>query len=193
MSNYSPAAGAASSASGRVQAERMTVRFDPPAVALYCSVARPNTRPIAFKPAMPIHFAIDRQNRLVAYVVEGTATTEEARAFLDAVMRHPHYRYGFDFFGDRRDVDAAPEPNYIFAVAAEVNARAARLAPCRWAVIVDGEVAHGMARMWGLLAAGSGVDIRPFHSAADAREWLSLAEDYSPLERVNAARAVPGG
>lgn len=141
---------------------------------------------------MPIHFAIDRLNRLVTYVVEGNATADEARAFLDAVAAHPHYRYGFDFFGDRRDVDAAPEPNYIFAVAAEVNARARLIGPCRWAVVVGDPVALGMARMWAHLAASSGVDIRPFPTAAEAVAWFALTEDYCPLERVTAARALAG-
>jgi hypothetical protein len=117
---------------------------------------------------MPIHFAIDRQNRLVAYVVEGNATAEEARAFLDAVVAHPHYCYGFDFFGDRREVDSAPEPVYIYAVAAEVNARARLIGPCRWAVVVGDPLAFGMVRMWGLMAQASGVEIRAFRTAEEA-------------------------
>jgi hypothetical protein len=141
---------------------------------------------------MPIHFAIDRQNRLVAYVVEGNATAEEARAFLDAVVAHPRYCYGFDFFGDRRDVAEAPEPVYIYAVAAEVNARARLIGPCRWAVVVGDPLAFGMARMWGSMAQSSGVEIRAFRTAEEAAGWLALTEDYSPHERVNAARAFSG-
>jgi hypothetical protein len=139
---------------------------------------------------MPIHFAIDRRQRLVSYVVEGNATAAEARDFFNQVLRHPDYRCGFDFFGDRRGVDAAPEPTYIYAVAAEVNARARQLAPCRWAVVVSDILGFGMARMWAILAEQSGVTIHPFQSAEEAAAWLGLPASYSPLERVEAIKLL---
>jgi len=141
---------------------------------------------------VPIHFAIDPRHRLVIYCVEQDATTDEARDFFRAVASHPSFRTGFDFLGDRLGVGAAPEPTYVYAVAAEVNSRARQLAPCRWAVVVRDLLGFGMARMWSLMAQDSGVQIRPFQAADDAAEWLGLPEGYSAAERLRLAGALPG-
>ena len=84
---------------------------------------------------MPIYFTVDRALRQVAYVVEGDATPDEARAFLDAVLAHPEFRPGFDFLGDRRGVDRAPGTRYVRAAAGEMRARATDLRRCRWAAV----------------------------------------------------------
>jgi hypothetical protein len=141
---------------------------------------------------VPIHFAIDPRQRLVIYSVERDATPEEAREFFREVASHPAFRTGFDFLGDRLGVGAAPEPTYIYSVAAEVNARARQLAPCRWAVVVRDPLGFGMARMWSLMAQNSGVEIRAFQRADDAVAWLGLPEGYSAAERLRLAGALPG-
>jgi hypothetical protein len=140
---------------------------------------------------VPIRFAIDPRHRLVVYCVECDATPDEARDFFRAVVSHPSFRTGFDFLGDRLGVGAAPEPTYIYSVAAEVNARAAQLAPCRWAVVVRDLLGFEMARMWSLMAQDSGVQIRPFQRSDEAAEWLGLPEGYSVSERLRLAGALP--
>jgi hypothetical protein len=129
---------------------------------------------------MSVHFRIDPGSRLVSYVVEGDATADEAREFLDAVLAHPEYRRGFNFLGDRREVDRAPGTRYVHVVAAEVNARCKALGRCRWAVVVSGELADGMARMWGQMTGFSGVEIRAFRSVESACEWLGVVADRAP-------------
>ena len=51
---------------------------------------------------MGISFTIYPFGRLVRYTVEGTATVDEAGAFLDAALTHPRFERGFMFLGDRR-------------------------------------------------------------------------------------------
>jgi len=128
-----------------------------------------------------VHFTIDRAVRLVAYVVDGTVTEDEAHEFLASVLAHPDFETGFNFLADRRGVTAVPDANYIYAVAVEVNRHQADLAPCQWAVIVSNDVAYGMTRMWGLLTADSGVKIIPFRTAEVATAWLGLSPRYAPL------------
>jgi len=119
--------------------------------------------------------------RLVAYVVEGDATREEARAFLDEVTSHPDFEPGFDFLGDRRLVRRIPSSGYVYAVLDEVNARHDTLGLCKWAVVITDNLAFGMTRTWGTLAERSGVAIRPFRTPGQAAAWLGLRADYSPL------------
>jgi hypothetical protein len=128
---------------------------------------------------MPVHFAIDAAARLVAYAVEGDATPEEAREFLDAVLARPDFERGFYFLGDRRAA-ALPDAVFVREVAREVRSRAGSLAPCRWAVVVPSLAAFGMVRMWGVLTERSGVEVVPFTSPDEAIEWLGLPAAYSP-------------
>jgi hypothetical protein len=129
---------------------------------------------------MGILFRIDAAARLVEYVIEGDATAEEARAFLDAVLDHPEFCRGFNFLGDRRGVGRAPGTRYVQSVAAQVNERCKALAPCRWAVVVSDELADGMARMWGQLTGFSGVTIQAFPTAEEAADWLGITPTKPP-------------
>ena len=72
---------------------------------------------------MPVHFRIDRDARLVVYVVKGYATRTEAREFFDAVLAHPDFERGFNFLGDRRAAYKGQSSGYILAVSDEVKAR----------------------------------------------------------------------
>ena len=142
---------------------------------------------------MSIHFTIDRCERLVTYVVEGGTCPVEACTFFDAVLEHPHYRCGFDFFGDLRRMGGAPEPHYVYAVAAEVVAHAVMLGPWRWAVVVADDTAHDRVRMWAALAAPSGVLIHPFRTSEEAADWLGLPAGYAPLAQLVANPIPPAG
>jgi hypothetical protein len=139
---------------------------------------------------MPIQFTVEPQARLIVYVVEGNATSDEARLFLDAVLAHPAYQRGFTFLGDRRDVVRGPTSAYVYGITDEVNARATQIAPCRWAVIVSDTYAYGMARMWAIMTERSGVQILPFRTAKAATDWLGVDESYVPARFVTASNCA---
>jgi hypothetical protein len=103
--------------------------------------------------------------------VDGVATRDQAREFLDAVLAHPHFERGFAFLGDRRNVASGLDAAYIGAVVDEIRHRAHVLAPCRWAVVVATEDGFGAIRMCAMLSDRTGVQIAPFTSADRAAEW----------------------
>lgn len=121
---------------------------------------------------MGIRFIIYPTARLVAYTVDGSATSDEARAFLDAVIAHRHFERGFDFLGDRFGDDEEPDTGFLRAIALEVRSRVTQLAPCRWAVVDPSPVAFGMVRMWGILVQESGLQVAPFTDMSEASEWV---------------------
>lgn len=135
---------------------------------------------------MGVRFTIDADERLVSYVVEGITTLDHARAFFAAVLTHPDYAPGFNFLGDRREVDEEPDSAYIRAVSLEVLARQGILGPCRWAVLVDSDASYGMVRLCGLLTASSRVEIKPFRTMSEAGQWLGLPANYPSLTPVGA-------
>jgi hypothetical protein len=139
---------------------------------------------------VPISFTIDPAARLVVYIVEGNATREEAIEFVDTVIAHPHFRRGFNFLGDRRDVVKGPSSGYIYGITEDINARKKELAPCRWAVIVSDDYAYGMARMWGIMTEKTKVEILPFRTAEEATVWLDVDASFVPLRFVSASREL---
>jgi len=141
---------------------------------------------------MGIRFNVYPMARLVAYTVDETATPEDARTFLDAVLAHRHYQRGFDFLGDR-SAGGEPDASYIHAIALEVRNRVDRLAPCRWGVVVPTLVGFGMVRMWAILTQETGVEIAPFLSAAEASEWVGAnTAERHVIGEAASGRAIAG-
>ncbi len=128
---------------------------------------------------MAIRFSVHPSARLVTYEVEGTATRDDAKEFLDAVLAHPNFERGFAFLGDRRGPGSEPDMTYVRAVAKEVQARASRLAPCRWAVALSTAAGFGAIRLCNLLTLESGVEMAPFMTPDQAAEWLGERPDGS--------------
>jgi hypothetical protein len=121
---------------------------------------------------MGIRFIIYPTARLVAYTVDGNATAEDARTFLDAVVTHRHFERGFDFLGDRFGDEEEPDTTFLRAIALEVRSRVIQFAPCRWAVVDPSPVAFGMVKMWGILVQESGLQVAPFTDMSEASEWV---------------------
>jgi hypothetical protein len=121
---------------------------------------------------MGITFTVYPLGRLVRYTVEGSATPDEARAFLDAVVTHSRFERGFMFLGDRRWA-AEPDAAYIRAMDQEIRGRLSLLVPCRWAVVVSTPAAFAAIRAWGSLLQGSGVEVVPFMSMEAASDWVA--------------------
>src|SRR5262245_25434688 len=124
---------------------------------------------------MPIRFTVHPSARLVTYSVEGTATLDEAREFLDAVVAHPDFRRGFAFLGDRR-MASEPDARYVRALADEVQDRAHLLAPCKWAVAAPTAEGFRMVRLWSFQTLPSGVEAAPFMTPTAAAEWLGVGK-----------------
>jgi hypothetical protein len=139
---------------------------------------------------VPVQFTVHPDARLVVYIVEGRATPEEAREFLDAVASHPDFQRGLNFLGDRRDVVRGPSSGYVYGVSDEVNVRKAQFAPCKWAVIVSNDYAYWMARMWGMMTEKSGVEIVPFREAEEATEWLGVDAYHVPTRFIPSSNNV---
>lgn len=121
---------------------------------------------------MGIRFIVYPTARLVAYTVDGTATAEDVRTFLDAVVTHRNFERGFDFLGDRFGNDDDPDMGYLREFALEVFSRVKQFAPCRWGIVEPNSVGFGMVRMWGILAQPSGVQVAPFTDMSEASEWV---------------------
>jgi hypothetical protein len=139
---------------------------------------------------MPIDFTIDPAARLVVYIVEGTASREEAIEFIDTVIAHPEFQRGFNFLGDRRDVVHGPSSGYVYGVTEDINSRRNALSPCRWAVIVSNDYSYGMARMWGIMTERAKVEILSFRMAEEAAGWLGVSADHVPQRFVPRSKEI---
>jgi hypothetical protein len=139
---------------------------------------------------MPIRFSIYPIGQLVTYTVEGAATADEVREFLDAVFADRRFRRGFDFLGDIAGDAAEPDAAYTTAVGGEVLARLARLRPCRWAVIVPSRAGYEMVLARVVPACAGGVEVAPFPNWDEAMGWLGA--DRAGVAAVGPLTELPG-
>lgn len=121
---------------------------------------------------MPIHFQVHPTNRLIDYTVDGTPTAEDAREFLESVLKHLDVEPGFRFLGHACG-KGEPDAAFNHVVARAARALSHLIAPCRWAVVVPKEAGRGMVRMWSSLMKGTGVKVMPFKTPEAAAEWLA--------------------
>jgi hypothetical protein len=123
---------------------------------------------------MTIRFTIDAPARLVRATVTGpeNATPGEFRDFLDALTSSTAFRPGFDVLYDRRAVIDLPDDAFVRAATEEIEARADRLAGCRWAVVIGDRPALAVVRLTTLLGERAGVEARPFFAPEDALAWF---------------------
>ena len=127
---------------------------------------------------MPISFFIQPDQRLVSYVIRGSTTVAEAQACLDEIISHPQFERGFGFVGDRRGIDEDATADYMIAIGRLIKARANRLSPCRWAVMVRSEADFALVRVWAMALQDTGVVMEPFTVFDRANSWARGASRY---------------
>ncbi len=123
---------------------------------------------------MPLQFEIDIAANLVRATIIGNAnlTAPEFREFLSAVIAHPDYQPGFDFFYDRSAVTAMPDETFVRAALDEIGRHADQLKVCKWAVLIGAQPALDIVRMTAMLSERPGIEARPFISRESAFAWL---------------------
>jgi hypothetical protein len=125
---------------------------------------------------MPIRIWIDKEAALARAEVWGSVTTEEIIAAVDSVMQDPDFHSGLNGLSDHRQVDQILTPEQMHRLLNHLTTFRDRLANRRWAVVTGSQAAYGMIRMTSAHATRIPLDIRPFKTLEEAREWLSTDE-----------------
>jgi hypothetical protein len=129
-----------------------------------------------------IRFSIVPAARLVTYTVEGIATDDRVREFLDAVLADPHFRRGFNFVGEGAGPLAGLCAAYSERLSRAVLAQRDRLAPCRWAVVIGYGSVMGLNSLEAraVLARACDVEVDLFMDRSEAINWLGATLAESP-------------
>lgn len=120
-------------------------------------------------------FEILPAQKLVRVVYRHHPTFAEWKAMMQAVLADPRYVEGFHFLFDKRSAGAAANNTYVEEAVLFYQRHAARMG--RWAILVDGPLAFGMARM---TASQCGDGVRAFTRLSDAEAWLELRLGTEP-------------
>jgi len=107
--------------------------------------------------------------------IEGDVSGEEMRAYIEALHADPLYHAELGGLIDARRITSLPASDELRELA--------RLAPdggpsrrTRRAVLVDSDVARGLARMLEAYSAEGPTEYRPFRRHEDALQWLVTTE-----------------
>lgn len=130
----------------------------------------------------PFSYAIDVERGLV-FLVYGIEqpTGDEWCAVMDDLRADPLFRTPMHLVSDRRRLMRAPTTQTIEQMSAYVGRHRADFGRCRWAIVTreDALAEYGMVRKARVHfeAAGSEIDLRPFHDMEQAIRWATTGED----------------
>ena len=127
----------------------------------------PPTSPNEFR--LPITWTIDHDRRLLTAVCEGDVTLHDIEGYLDAVVVAGTMPYRKLFDGTHGD--SAMSDDEMMALGARIRAYHATGTMGALAIVVVSEHTHGLARLFGALAAADR-PIKIFRDVRVARRWL---------------------
>ncbi len=118
---------------------------------------------------MPITWTIDHDQRLLTAVCEGDVTLRDIEGYLDAAVVAGTMPYRKLFDGSRGD--SAMTDEEMMALGARIRAYHGMGTMGALAIVVVTEHTHGLARLFGALAAADR-PIKIFSDLRAARRWL---------------------
>ena len=118
---------------------------------------------------MPITWTIDHEARLLTAVAEGDVTLGDLEQYLDAVVVAGSMPYRKLFDGTRGDSAITDEE--MMALGARIRAYHAMGTMGALAIVAVSEHTHGLARLFGALAAADR-PIKIFRDLKAARRWI---------------------
>lgn len=118
---------------------------------------------------MPITWTIDHDKRMLTAMCEGDVTLRDIEGYLDAVVVAGTMPYRKLFDGTRGD--SAMTDEEVMALGARIRAYHGMGTMGALAIVVVSEHTHGLARLFGALAAADR-PVKIFRDLRAARRWL---------------------
>ncbi|MFQ5875361.1 MAG: hypothetical protein ACE5JL_16395 [Dehalococcoidia bacterium] len=124
---------------------------------------------------MPITYCIDSVLGLVRTTASGVLTDEELLEHKRALMRDRTFKPGMKELSDVRTVERLEvTPEGVRRLVAVDEAHASRLGDYKLAIVTDGDIVFGMARMYQSLTRENLQNVGVFREIEDAKAWLGL-------------------
>lgn len=121
---------------------------------------------------MPVTVEIDREKRLLCFVVAGVPDTDEMLRVTAAALDELEGETGYDVLSDSRSVDTPLTPAQAKALIAVLDRDRSPLKGRKAAMVVGRAASYGMMRMLGALATGIGIEVGAFWNPEDATRFL---------------------
>jgi hypothetical protein len=122
---------------------------------------------------MPVHQEVDAARGRVIAKVYGEVTLEQMIATIDASVRDPAFRPGFDVLSDHLGIEKVITTQQLKGVVNHLRSLSQYMSGSRWAIVTRDPASYGMMRMLSVYAEEIPMDVRVFKSMDQAEEWLS--------------------
>lgn len=117
-------------------------------------------------------YEILSEQSLVRITIHDYPTFDEWEKMMLQIFADPQFRPGFDFLSDKREVHGAASTEHVEAVAHFYRRHEGKMG--RWAIVVQGPLAFGMARMTESYCPGDRV--RAFTDMDEAMLWIHAGQ-----------------
>ena len=108
--------------------------------------------------------------------IEGEASYEDVRTYLDTLCEDPRFRPGMPGLIDCRGVTSLFSIRDLRQTAADAKTRPQMQVPARAAVLASSNIIYGLLRMYEVFNEGNPSEIRVFRQPEEAMAWLKGGE-----------------
>lgn len=127
---------------------------------------------------MPIRYSIDVERKLILTTAEGVLTDAEIMDHKEELLRDPALLAGMRQLTDTRAVtDLRVTPAGVAAFAGFDRARGDGMGDFKLAIVAEGDLIFGMARMYQGTTDADGDAVGIFRTPDEARAWLGISDE----------------
>lgn len=123
---------------------------------------------------MPIHYNIDKTNRVVYLTAEGRAVHDDFADVIDRLAEDTAFEPGMRLLSDYSRLEFNIPADEVEALSVRMRKLSAVFSGCRLALISAGDLEYGLMRMFTLISSEAEFETRVFRKIENARDWLGL-------------------
>ena len=122
---------------------------------------------------MPITRSIDRDHRVIRFVISGVLSTDEMTGAISDAAAEVGFAKGYRVLSDHRSLTAAATPPQVQTLIAHLGSLAGVFGGSRWAIVTTQAASYGMMRQLAQYAALIPIEVQLFAQPDDAEAWLA--------------------
>lgn len=123
---------------------------------------------------MPIHYTIDKTERVVYQTAVGRGYHRDFEELIDRLAEDEDFKPGMRLLCDYSKFEFNIPADEVEEISQQMKKLSPAFTDCQLALVSAGDLEYGLMRMFSLLSSEAQFEARVFRKIENAREWLRL-------------------